>query len=142
MRRKKLAVLVATLAVLAMAGAAFAYFTATGSGTGTATVGSASNIVLSSPTVGNLYPAGADVPVTVTINNPGSGAQYVATVSGTVADNGTCDGDWFVVDSITYNNTLAPGASDTAGTNVRMLDSGTDQNACQGLSMTINWSSN
>ena len=70
--RKRTWVLLAVLAtVAAMASVgAYAYFTATGSGTGTATVGSASNIQLSSPVVGNLYPAGADVPVTVTLSRP------------------------------------------------------------------------
>jgi hypothetical protein len=131
----------ATVAAMASVGA-YAYFTATGSGTGTATVGSASNIQLSSPVVGNLYPAGADVPVTVTITNPGSGAQFVNVVSGVVADNAGCLGAWFQVDDINYADTIAAGGSDTAGTNVRMLDSGTNQDVCQGKTMTINWSSN
>jgi hypothetical protein len=46
------------------------------------------------------------------------------------------------VDSASYAATLAAGASDTVSTNVRMLDSGSDQDVCQGKSMTINWSSN
>jgi hypothetical protein len=140
--KKKAAVLAAAAAVALTAGAAFAYFTASGSGTGSATVGSASNITLSSDAVSGLFPAGADVPVTVHVTNPGSGAQYVDTISGSVADSGGCLGAWFQVDSITYQDTLAAGASDTANTAIRMLDSGTNQNACQGLTLTINWSSN
>ena len=148
--RKKLAVVAGGLAVLAFAGAAFAYFTNSGSGTGSASVGSSSEIALSSPLVGDLYPDGADVPVTVTIDNPGSGAQYVDTVSGVVEtdDNGTpstaddCLGSWFEVDDITYQDTLAAGGSDTADTNVRMNDSGSNQDACQGDTLTITWSSN
>jgi hypothetical protein len=140
-KKRTLAVL-GGVAVLAMAVAAVAYFTSTGSGTGSATVGSASGTQLSSPTVSTLYPGGADVPVTVSIHNPGSGAERVGTISGTVADNGTCLGAWFHVDSITYNQTVAPAATTTAATNVRMLDSGTNQDPCQGQAMTINWSSN
>jgi hypothetical protein len=132
---------VAGVAVIA-AVAGYAYFTASGSGTGTASVGSSSNIQLSSALVGTLYPGGADVPVTVNITNPGSGQQYVDDISGTVADNAGCLGAWFVVDTINYNTNLAPGAATTAGTNVRMLDSGTNQDVCQGKTMTINWSSN
>ena len=140
---KKRLILVGIVAVaIALAAGALAYFTSNGSGTGTATVGSATAIVLSSPPVGTLFPGGADVPVTVTIQNPGSGAQFVNQVSGSVADNAGCLGSWFQVDTVTYGATLAPGASDTAATNVRMLDSGTNQDVCQGKSMTINWLSN
>lgn len=133
---------IAGLTVALATGGAYAYFTASGSGTGSATVGSASGITLSSGSVGGLYPGGADVPVTVTISNPGGGAQYVDTVSGSVADNAGCLGSWFQVDSAAYAGTIAPGGSDTKGTNVRMLDSGSNQDVCQGKSMTINWSSN
>jgi ABC-type glycerol-3-phosphate transport system substrate-binding protein len=140
---KKRVILLAIAGVAAaLAAGAFAYFTATGSGTGTATVGSASNINLSSDPVTGLFPGGADVPVTVHISNPGGGAQFVNTVSGSVGDNGGCLGSWFQVDLVTYAATIAAGGSDTASTNVRMLDSGTNQNVCQGKSMTVNWSSN
>jgi hypothetical protein len=140
--KKGAALLAALVVVAASAIGAFAYFTANGSGSGSATVGTSSAIQLSSSPVGTLYPAGADVAVTVNIHNPGSGAQHVGTVSGVVADNAGCLGSWFVVDSATYGETLAAGASDTADTNVRMLDSGSDQDVCQGKTMTINWSSN
>lgn len=140
--KKRTLAVVSGLAVLVMAVGAIAYFTASGSGTGTATVGSASPIQLSSPTVSTLYPGGTDVPVTVSITNPGAGAQRVGTISGTVVDNLTCSGSWFQVDSIAYDTTVAPGATATASTNVRLLDSGTNQDACQGQTMTINWSSN
>jgi hypothetical protein len=140
--KKRAVVLAIVGAAIALGTGAFAYFTASGSGTGSATVGSASAINLSSGAVGGLYPGGADVPVTVNLSNPGGGAQYVGTVSGSVADNGGCQGAWVQVDSVDYNGTLAVGGSDTKSTNVRMLDSGTNQNACQGKTMTINWSSN
>lgn len=134
-------VIVAIAGVMAAVGA-YAYFTNAGTGTGSATVGTSSGVTLSGNAVGLLYPGGVDRPVTVTITNPGSGGQYIGTVSGTVADSGGCDGDWFEVDSVAYDGTLAPGASDTANTVVRMLDAPTNQDACKNLTMTINWSSN
>jgi hypothetical protein len=140
-RKRVVLVAIAGLTVALAAGGAFAYFTASGSGTGSAGVGSASGITLASGTVSGLYPGGADVPVTVTITNPGSGAQYVDTVGGSVATNSGCLGSWFQVDSVSYAGTIAAGGSDTKGTNVRMLDSGTNQNVCQGKTMTVNWSS-
>jgi hypothetical protein len=140
--KKKVLVLAVVVLAITLGTGAFAYFTSTGSGTGSATVGSSSTIQLSSPSVGTLYPGGADVPVTVTMHNPGGGAEFVNQISGTVANNGLCLGTWFQVDSASYAATLAAGATDAVSTNVRMLDSGSDQNVCQGKSMTINWSSN
>ncbi len=133
----------ALVAALVLAASAWAYFSSTGAGTGTATVGSSSQVALSSDAVSGLFPGGADVPVTVHVHNPGSGAEYVGTISGSVADNGSCLGSWFTVDSITYNANVAAGHDGAdASTAVRMADSGTNQDACQGKTMTINWSSN
>lgn len=143
-RRSKRAWTLVTIAAIAgvmAAVGAYAYFTNAGTGTGSATVGTSSGVTLSGNAVGLLYPGGVDRPVTVTITNPGSGAQYVGTVSGAVADNGGCDGDWFEVDSVAYDATLGPGASDTVSTVVRMLDNGGNQDACKNLTLTINWSS-
>jgi hypothetical protein len=149
---KKAITLLATLVAVAVgAFGAYAYFTASGSGTGQQTVGSASTITLSSSTGAALYPAGGNVAVTVGIANPGSGGQFVNVISGSVATdtNGTagttaddCLGSWFEVDPVTYANTVAAGGTASANTVVRMNDSGTNQNACQGDSLTINWSSN
>jgi hypothetical protein len=132
-RRRLIALGLAAVAV-GIAGGAFAYFSSTGSGSGTATVGSSASIQLSSPNVGTLYPGGAAVPVTVTIHNPGAGNEYVGTVSGSVANGGTGGN--------CYNTDVAAGASPTANTTVTMNDSGTNQDACQGATLTINWSSN
>jgi hypothetical protein len=140
--RRKLAVIAAGIAVLAFAGAAFAYFTNAGSGAGTATVGTSSEIELSSVSVDSLYPGGPDVGVTVYIHNPGAGNQNVNDISGVVEDNGACLGSWFEVDTIDYNTDVDPGDTRTSGTVVRMLDSGTNQDACKDATMDITWSSN
>lgn len=145
MTRRRLAILLAiAAAAIAVPMGAFAYFSTTGEGSGTATVGSASGIQLASTgqdVTGTLFPGGSDASVTVSVTNAGSGAQYVGDVAGTVADNGGCLGSWFEVDTVAVDENLAKGASTTATTAVRMLDSGTNQNACQGKTMTINWTS-
>ena len=141
--RKRYLAPLALVATLALAASAWAYFSSTGSGTGSATVGSSAQVSLSSDAVSGLYPGGADVPVTVHVANPGSGAEYVGTISGTVADNGGCLGSWFQVDPVAYNSDVAANSSGAdAPTAVRMLDSGANQDACQGATLTINWSSN
>jgi hypothetical protein len=141
-KRRTLAAL-AAVAVLAMAGAAYAYFTSVGSGSGSATVGSTSSVNLSSTVVGDLFPGAAATPVTVKVHNPGGGTQHVATISGTVADNGTCLGSWFTVASVTYNHDVAGGADGPDGaSSVKLNETGSNQDACQGKTVVINWSSN
>jgi hypothetical protein len=140
-KKRVIAVAVAALAI-GLGASAFAYFTSSGTGTGSATVGSSSAVQLSSDPVGPLYPGGADVPVTVNIHNPGSGSEYVNQISGSVADDSGCLGSWFEVDGVDYADTLAAGGDDTASTNVRMVNQNVNQDACQGKTLTINWSSN
>ena len=143
LKQKKGIAALAALAVVAMgAMGAYAYFTSTGSGAGSATVGSASAVNLSSPSVGPLYPGSGTVPVTVTIANPGTGSQFVGTVNGTVTTQGGCLGTWFTVAPIAYNAEVAGGASPTAATTVQMDNVASSQDSCQGLTMAIAWTSN
>jgi hypothetical protein len=140
---KKRVIVVAVAALtIGLGASAFAYFTSTGSGTGSATVGTSTAVQLSSPSVGPLYPGGADVPVTVSVHNPGGGNEYVNQITGSVATSGSCLGTWFVVDPINYAAEVAHGATNSAPTNVRMLNVNASQDACQGQTLTINWSSN
>jgi hypothetical protein len=143
-RTKKTWVLLGIVAAIALSAiGAFAYFTATGSGTGNAEVGAASNIVITSDAnVTDLFPDGPDRTVDVHVQNPGTGQQFVDDVSGTVVDQAGCLGSWFEVDTIDLNANIAPGATVDTSTLVRMNDSNTNQNACQNLTMVINWSSN
>ena len=139
-RRRALALLAVAIVAIAAPLGAYAYFAAAGTGSGSATVGSSTGIELSSAAgdvTGTLFPGGADVPVTVHVKNAGSGAQYVGTVSGSVEDDGLCLGSWFAIDSVDVKSDLPKGASTTASTKLRMLDSGTNQNACQGKTLKI-----
>ena len=113
-KKRSILGLIAVIAVGAIAFGAYAYFTSTGTGNGNAVVGSSSTIALSSADVSTLYPGGADVPVTVNLHNPGSGTEYVGTISGTVETQAGCLSSWFQVDPVAYNAELAHGASDTA----------------------------
>ncbi len=138
-KRRVIVTAVVAVALAIASGVAYAYFTAAGAGTGSATVGSSTAIAITSDSVTGLYPGGADVTVPVHVQNNGSGSQYVANVTGTVATNGTCLGTWFQVDTVALNATILHGATSNTTTKVRMLDSASNQNACQGLTMTINW---
>jgi len=143
MSKKGLALLATMVAAVVVAVGAYAYFSSNGTGTGSATVGNSATINLSSDAISGLFPGGADVPVTVHVANPGNGNEYVATISGTVVTNGGCLGSWFQVDPVAYNQDVSHnGPGPNATTAVRLVDSGTNQDACQGQTMTINWSSN
>ena len=110
-KKRVIVVAVAALAI-GLGTSAFAYFSSTGSGTGTATVGTSTAVQLTSASVGPLYPGGADVPVTVSIHNPGGGNEYVNQITGTVADqHAAASPAWFVVDPINYDNEVLPGAN-------------------------------
>lgn len=141
-RKRRWVVLAVSLLVAAAAVGGYAYFTASGSGSGDATVGTAAGIVLTSDPVGDLYPGSGNLSVTVHVSNPGSGHQFVNVISGTVEDNGGCLGTWFQVDPKTFATDVGPGTATTTTTNVRMPNAATNQNACQGKTMTIDWSSN
>ncbi len=144
---------IALLAVLVVAAVAaiggYAYFTSTGSGTGSAGVGSSGSIDLTSSPVSGVYPGGGAVQVAVTATNNNPGDEYVDTISGTVEDittgpNAGCMGSWFTVTPAVVQQALtANGGHATVNAAVSMPSNlTTNQNACQGATLTIDWTSN
>lgn len=138
---------------LAIAGIAIAFYTTTGSGTGTATAGSSSAVTLHATVSSNLYP-GSSSPVTFTVDNPSSGAQRVGVVSlasisadeshstcSTVITGGNPD---FAMPAVTVNHVFAAGNGQTVtptGT-LTMNETGVNQDACQGATLTLHLTSN
>jgi hypothetical protein len=140
--RKQFVAVAAGTLTLGLGVGAFAYFQAPGGGVGSASVGSASPITLSATTAGVLYPGGPARPVTITVTNPGGGAQRVDTVSLTSVDTPAgCAADAFSMPAVTVDTTLAAGASTTVVGSLTMADSG-DQDACQNGSLVLNLASN
>lgn len=147
-RRRVLAALGCTIA-LAATGAAIGYFTSSGSGTGTATVGSSSAVTLHATISSNLYP-GSSSPVAITVDNPSSGSQHVGTItlSSISADSGhsgcstaiSGGNPDFTMPAVTVNKVFAPGngQSVTPGGTLTMNETGVNQDACQGATLTLN----
>jgi hypothetical protein len=151
-KRRSLAALGA-VGALAIAVGAYAYFTASGSGTTTATVGTSSALTLKGTVTGNLYP-GSSSPVTLTVDNPSSGKERVGTVSlekitadaghsscSVVTTGGNPD---FTMAEVVVNKTFGPGngqAVTPSGT-LAMNDTGVNQDACQGATLTLTLKSN
>jgi hypothetical protein len=138
---------------LAAAGAAVAYFTSSGSGTGAAAVGSSESVTLHATLSSDLYP-GSSSPVSLTVDNPSSGAQRVGTVtlSSISVDSGhsacatTISGGKpdFSMPAIVVNKVFPPGDGQSvtpAGT-LTMNDTGVNQDACQGATLTLHLSNN
>jgi hypothetical protein len=152
MSRKRAMMAIAGACVLAVAVAAVAYFTSKGTGTGTATVGSSSAVTLHATVSGNLFP-GASSNVSFTVDNPSPGKERVGTISlqsisvdaghsgcSTVITGGNPD---FTMAEVAVNKTYGPGngqAVTPTGT-LTMNDTGVNQDACQGATLTLNLAS-
>jgi hypothetical protein len=132
---------------------ALAYFTSTGSGTGTATAGSSSPVTLHATISSNLFP-GSSSPVTFTVDNPSSGVQRVGTVSlasisvdaghsgcSTTISGGNPD---FTMAAVPVNQVIAPGngQSVAATGTLSMNETGVNQDACQGATLTLHLTNN
>jgi hypothetical protein len=138
---------------LAVAGVALAYFTTSGSGTGNATVGSSSAVTLHATVSSNLYP-GTSSPVSFTVDNPSSGSQRVGTItlSSITVDAGhsTCSttisggNPDFSMPAVTVNQTFAAGngQSVTPTGTLTMKETGVNQDACQGATITLHLTNN
>jgi hypothetical protein len=134
------AVVIAGLAAMG----AYAYFSATGSGTASGSVGSASAVTLSGSTTGNLYPDGPGRNVAITITNPGAGAEYVNKVHLASVDpsNALCDDTAFSMPDVTVQQMIAGGGNLVVHGTLSMADNGSNQDDCQGNSLTLNLTSN
>ena len=138
--KKGIAAGVLSIAIIAgTAGIAAAYFTSTGSGSATAQVGSATawGVVVGTAAGGPLYPGTGTETQNYTITNAGSGAQALPAVAATVGNSGSCLGSWFTaVASAPVPATgvsIAPAGTATGTVTITMQDSGTLQDACQGV---------
>lgn len=151
--RNKGFVALGCIGALALAGAAFAYFTSTGSGTGTATVGSSSAVTLHATTSGSLYP-GTSSTVTFTVDNPSAGSQRVGTITLASitpdAGHSTCStviggaNPDFTMSPVAVNKVFASGngQSVTQTGTLTMNETGVNQDACQGATLTLNLTNN
>jgi len=147
-RRKRIAVvLVSAALVLGGGGAAFAYWTASGTGTGSAATGVSEDFSITSAaaTGGPLSPDGPSQTIDFTVTNDGSGTQTLSSVVVTVANSdgtpwtavaGCSAGDYSVSSAIPYGDILA--GADVDGTvTLTMVNSGSNQDACQGETVPL-----
>jgi len=151
--KKRVTAAIGCIVALVSAAAAFAYFTSSGSGTGSAAVGSSSAVTLHATISSNLYP-GSSSPVSLTVDNPSSGSQRVGTVtlSSITVDAGhsTCStaisggNPDFAMPAVTVNKVFPPGngQSVTPSGTLTMNETGVNQDACQGATLTLHLTNN
>lgn len=150
--KKTAALLIAAAALVLVGGVAFAYWSNTGSGTGSATTGSNTPItIVQTASSVPLVPGGASSTVSGTFNNPNSSPVFVTSVTATLASVSGSVGTpaCTVADYQLETATVAIGAQAAAddtttwsGIKVRMLNSGTNQDACKNATVNLAYTSN
>ena len=149
-KKRVTAIGVLTAATMLGGGMAVAYWTSTGSGTGEATVGSAGdNISVSGTVAGTLSPGGPAATVSFTATNPENFSQKLTTIhlDSIDADDAGCAtvlGTDFSMADVTVGADGELGALDanvdlTDQGTLEMLDSGVNQDDCQGATLTLNF---
>jgi hypothetical protein len=139
--KKQIIVAGAAVGVLAIGGVALAYWTSTGSGTGTASTDSASwDVTIDSTDLADLSPNGPTEIVTFHVNNPNSGVQNLQTASPSVVDttdSGCTAADFSVgAASITFGD-VASGDTVDGTFSLKMIDTGENQDDCQGVTVNL-----
>jgi len=132
----------AALALAIGGGAAYAYWTNGGSGSGNASTGNTTSfhVVVDDNSAGTLSPDGPKETITYHVTNTESGTEYAT--SSTPAVTGTsspdCDSTNFAFSGDTF--AAGPIASNTTkdwSVDLQMIDTALNQNACKGVSVTV-----
>jgi len=138
----------ALIGLLLVAGGAYAYWTQTGAGSGEADTGTTSELVIlqvSTPT--GLAPAAGSQPLSGTIENPSEGTVHVTSITATLTSTGLPAGctvdDYLINDPVVdYDADILGGDVDPwTGPSIEMVDTGENQDACKGATVTIAYTS-
>jgi hypothetical protein len=148
--KKGFALLAALVVAVAASVGAYAYFTSNGSGSGSASVGTSQALTITQTnTVSDLLPDGVAHTVAYSIDNTGQDfAQNLGnvTVSNIAVDepyaSAGCSASWFTANAPSNPvGTIAASSTyhSVAGTqpSIQMNDSGTNQDACKGATLTL-----
>jgi Tfp pilus assembly major pilin PilA len=145
--KRKLMVVVAVIAVLAIGGAAYAFWTNTGSGTGTATTGSNNPITVNqTSTITGLAPGAPAQTLSGTFDNGNNSNVHITAVTATVTGTNTpgCDAsDYTIGGSAPVNADIPPGTGvgTWSGLTIQFNNKPTvNQDACKNAVVSIQYS--
>jgi hypothetical protein len=158
-RGRRAAALLATgVVALAAAAAGYAYWTSTGSGSAEAATDTNGpwSFEVSGPTGGPLAPDGPSQSFLYTVQNDGTGSQALSSVTVSVANangstwtSGDCSAADFSLNGGAAGDPLVDtrlaqvfgaGGSDSATVYVQMVDTGVNQDDCQGVTVPLYFS--
>jgi hypothetical protein len=155
-KKRSAALLAAGVIGLATAGGAYAYWTSTGSGTGTATTaaGTANALVVTGGAASAMFPGDSAQTVTATVTNNGTENYTVSSLKAYVTTDKTgCDGSDYLINgapapltsgsavSVAVTTADLKPTKSTTGTFLMQFNNklDTNQNACKGATVTINY---
>lgn len=149
LKKKRTMAVLGVVAALAVAAAAIAYWTTTGSGSGSGSVASSNgSVTLNGTITGELTPGGSSA-VKFTADNSGSSSLQVGTVHAEVSIDDAhakagCNAGDFTIGDTAENQVIAAHSSAVALTDegsISMADTGENQDACQGATISLALSS-
>lgn len=148
-RRRRFVVLAAVIAACAVAATALAYWTATGSGAGsgtTANPGAQTITVNQTSASSGLYPGGS-VPLSGDFDNPAANSVHINSISATVTgtDQPGCNASDYSVSgtpAISGGGDIPSGSGvgSWSGLTLSMANTGANQDACKGATVTLSYS--
>lgn len=145
---KKIAVL-GTICLLMAAGGAYAYWTQGGTGSGTSTTGTTATLtIVQTSTITGLAPGAPAQELTGTITNPNDATVQVTSVTAALSPTGLPTGcttaDYVINDAVgtVADGNLVKNESTTwSGPAIQMVDTGVNQDACKGATVTVTYTS-
>lgn len=146
--RKKLVVVGGALGSVLIGSAAYAYWTSSGTDTGTATAGTSTAYLVDATVASTpLTPGGAAASVTINVTNQSAGAQQVNQIvlsvpafsaSANALKPACTEADFETVDPTTpFPWSLGSGATGTWAGSVKLKNSASNQDNCQGVTVTV-----
>lgn len=143
--KKRTALVLSAVAVLAVAGIAVAFWTTSGSGEGSGSVAASNGTITLHGTVTNALTPGGSSPVTFTADNSGSSSLEVATVKSVVSIDDThakagCEASDFSIADTAEGQVIAAkssGVSLAHDGSISMADTAANQDACKGATISL-----
>jgi hypothetical protein len=143
--KKRTMLVLGAVAVLAVAGVAVAYWTTSGSGSGSGAVANSNGSVVLHGTITNELTPGGSSPVAFTADNANSSSEQVGTVHAVVSIDEAhakagCEASDFTIANTEENQVIAANSAGTALTHsgsISMADTASNQNACQGATISL-----
>jgi hypothetical protein len=141
--KKRTALVLSAVAVLAVAGIAVAYWTTSGSGSGSGAVAGSNGTLVLHGTINNALTPGSTSSVSFTADNSGTSSLQVGTVHAVVsidAAHSGCKASDFTIADTAENQVIPASSSGVAlanGGTIAMADSAENQDACQGATVSL-----